>query len=46
VTGTDTAKHLTANLSGAKFVRLVVTDAGNGNNSDHADWAAAQTTCS
>ncbi|MDT4973305.1 MAG: alpha-galactosidase, partial [Pseudonocardiales bacterium] len=45
VTGADTAKHITANLSGATFVRLVVTDAGNGNNSDHADWAAAQVTC-
>jgi alpha-galactosidase len=46
VTGADTAKHLTANLSGAEFVRLVVTDAGDGNSYDHSDWAAAQVTCS
>jgi alpha-galactosidase len=46
VRGTDTAKSLTANLTGASFVRLVITDAGNGNTYDHADWAAAQVTCS
>jgi alpha-galactosidase len=46
VRGTDVAKHVAANLSGAKFVRLVVTDAGDGNSYDHADWAAAQVTCS
>jgi alpha-galactosidase len=46
VTGADSAKHITADLSGAKFVRLVVTDAGDGNSYDHADWAAAQVTCS
>jgi alpha-galactosidase len=45
VTGADTAKHLTADLSGAKFVRLVVTDAGDGNSFDHADWASAQVSC-
>jgi alpha-galactosidase len=45
LTWQDPAKTLTADLSGASFVRLVVTDAGDGNNSDHADWAAARVTC-
>ena len=42
----DPAKSLTADLSGAQFVRMVVTDGGDGNNSDHADWAGAQVHCS
>jgi alpha-galactosidase len=42
----DPAKSLTADLRGAQFLRMVVTDGGDGNNSDHADWAAAQVTCS
>jgi alpha-galactosidase len=46
VTGADAAKHLNADVSGAKFVRLVITDGGNGNDSDHSDWAGAQLTCS
>jgi alpha-galactosidase len=41
----DPAKHLTADVSGATFVRVVVTDGGNGNNSDHGDWAGAQLAC-
>jgi hypothetical protein len=45
VTWQDAAKTLTADLSGAAFARLVVTDGGDGNNSDHADWAAPQLTC-
>ena len=45
MTGADPAKYVTANLSGAQFLRLVVTDAGNGMNFDHADWADAQVTC-
>ncbi|HEX3336664.1 MAG TPA: NPCBM/NEW2 domain-containing protein, partial [Jatrophihabitans sp.] len=46
VQGTDSAKSLTADLTGASFVRLVITDGGNGNTYDHSDWAAAQVTCS
>jgi alpha-galactosidase len=42
----DAAKPLAADLTGAAFLRLVVTDGGNGNNSDHADWADAKLTCS
>src|SRR5205085_12704987 len=32
-------------LSGVTTLRLVVTDAGNGNAFDHADWADAKLTC-
>ncbi|MFF3544233.1 NPCBM/NEW2 domain-containing protein [Streptomyces platensis] len=39
------AKRLTADLSGGSQLRLVVTDGGNGNNSDHADWGDPQLTC-
>ncbi|MFD8393890.1 NPCBM/NEW2 domain-containing protein [Streptomyces sp. NPDC059680] len=39
------AQHLTADITGAQAVRLVVTDAGDGNDSDHADWADAQVSC-
>ena len=46
VHGPDAAAHLTADLSGAQFVRMVVTDGGDGNTYDHADWAAAQVACS
>jgi alpha-galactosidase len=45
VTWQDPARALTADLTGALFVRLVVTDAGDGTNSDHADWAGARFTC-
>ncbi|MEV4612783.1 NPCBM/NEW2 domain-containing protein [Kitasatospora sp. NPDC049258] len=41
----DAAKHLTADLTGALELRLVVTDGGDGPASDHADWAAPQLTC-
>ncbi|MEU6852227.1 NPCBM/NEW2 domain-containing protein [Actinacidiphila alni] len=45
VTTSDTARHLTAALNGGTELRLVVTDGGNGNNSDHADWAGPVLTC-
>jgi alpha-galactosidase len=45
LTWQDPPRTLTADIGGASFVRLVVTDAGDGNNSDHADWAAARVTC-
>jgi alpha-galactosidase len=45
VTASDTAHHLTASLSGGTELRLVVTDAGDGNTSDHADWAGPVLTC-
>ncbi len=37
----DPAKVLHADLTGAKQLLLVVTDAGDGNTYDHADWAGA-----
>lgn len=39
------AQPLTADVTGAQVVRLVVTDGGDGLDSDHADWADAQLTC-
>jgi alpha-galactosidase len=45
LTTADPQQHLTAGVTGATFVRLIVTDGGNGNDSDHADWADAQITC-
>ncbi|WP_019587880.1 NPCBM/NEW2 domain-containing protein [Deinococcus apachensis] len=37
--GSDGAKALSVNVSGKKELKLVVTDAGDGMNYDHADWA-------
>jgi len=45
MTAADAARTLTADVTGATTLRLVVTDAGDGTNSDHADWAGAQLTC-
>jgi alpha-galactosidase len=39
-------KPLHADVTGAQVVQLTVTDGGDGNDSDHADWADAQLTCS
>ncbi|MFD7496765.1 NPCBM/NEW2 domain-containing protein [Streptomyces sp. NPDC059832] len=39
------AQPLTADVSGAQVVRLVVTDGGDGVDSDHADWADLRITC-
>ncbi|MEV0097209.1 NPCBM/NEW2 domain-containing protein [Streptomyces sp. NPDC050738] len=39
------AQPLSADVSGAQVVRLVVTDGGDGNDSDHADWADARLSC-
>jgi alpha-galactosidase len=39
-------KPLTADVAGATTLQLVVTDGGDGNDSDHADWAEARITCS
>ncbi|WP_329459083.1 NPCBM/NEW2 domain-containing protein [Streptomyces sp. NBC_01497] len=41
----DGAKQLHADVTGADSVRLVVTDGGDGTDSDHADWADPQVTC-
>ena len=43
--GDSSVEHLTADVSGAKTLRLVVTGGGDGISYDHADWAGAQVTC-
>ncbi|MEU8827735.1 NPCBM/NEW2 domain-containing protein [Streptomyces sp. NPDC048636] len=45
LTTADSAETVSAKIDGAMSVRLVVTDAGDGNNSDHADWADAGFSC-
>ncbi|MFE2105047.1 NPCBM/NEW2 domain-containing protein [Kitasatospora sp. NPDC059463] len=45
VTGRDAAKRLTADLTGAQELRLVVTDGGDGTSWDHADWANVRIAC-
>ncbi|MDG4863850.1 NPCBM/NEW2 domain-containing protein [Streptomyces sp. T-3] len=45
LTTADAAQAISADVSGAQLVRLVVTDGGNGIDSDHADWADAQMSC-
>jgi len=39
------AQPLSADVSGAEVVRLVVTDGGDGINSDHGDWADLRIDC-
>jgi alpha-galactosidase len=39
------AQSLTADVTGAQTVRLVVTDGGDGIDFDHADWADARLSC-
>jgi len=39
------AQPLSADVTGAQVVRLVVTDGGDGIDSDHADWANAKLSC-
>ena len=38
--GQDTPKNVSVSVAGVKQLKLVVTDAGDGNAYDHADWAA------
>ncbi len=45
MTGTTVTRTVNVNLSGKKQLALIVTDAGNGNILDHADWADARITC-
>ncbi|MGW3339453.1 NPCBM/NEW2 domain-containing protein [Streptomyces sp. NPDC001009] len=45
LTNAQAAQPLTADVSGARVVRLVVTDGGDGVDSDHADWADARLSC-
>ncbi|WP_432251576.1 NPCBM/NEW2 domain-containing protein [Streptomyces sp. HNM1019] len=45
LTNADPAAAIDAAIDGAKTVRLVVTDGGDGVTSDHGDWAEAAFTC-
>ncbi|MBA4492901.1 glycoside hydrolase family 2 TIM barrel-domain containing protein [Paenactinomyces guangxiensis] len=42
MTGSTRAKFISVDISGKKQLKLVVTDAGDGNGHDHADWADAK----
>ncbi|MER5309044.1 endo-alpha-N-acetylgalactosaminidase family protein [Streptomyces sp. NPDC002773] len=42
---TDPAWALTADVTGASYVDLVVGDGGDGNGNDHADWGDARFHC-
>ena len=44
VRGADLRQPVNVSVAGRQQMRLVVTDAGDGNNSDHADWAGARVT--
>jgi hypothetical protein len=44
VRGGQAARHLDLNVAGKSTLRLVVTDNGDGKDSDHADWAGAKLT--
>jgi hypothetical protein len=44
MTSSSATKHESVDLDDAEQLRLVVTDAGNGNTLDHADWANARVT--
>ncbi|MGA5299049.1 glycoside hydrolase family 2 TIM barrel-domain containing protein [Nucisporomicrobium flavum] len=46
LTGAAGATPVSIDLSGAQTLELRVTDAGDGNAHDHADWAAARLACS
>ncbi|MEU2432005.1 NPCBM/NEW2 domain-containing protein [Streptomyces sp. NPDC007861] len=45
LTNESAAQPLSADVSGAQVVRLVVTDGGDGIDYDHADWAEPRLTC-
>jgi alpha-galactosidase len=45
LTGSSAAKALSANVTGATRLRLVVTNTGDGIDYDHGDWATPTLTC-
>ena len=45
-TWADPALTLSAKLTGARYLKLVLTDGGNTNSYDRGDWAAPRLTCS
>jgi hypothetical protein len=42
---TTATKSIDVDLTGKSQLQLVVGDAGDGNDSDHGDWAAARIDC-
>jgi hypothetical protein len=46
LTGADPGKNLSVDISGASQLALIASDAGDGSNYDHGDWANPQLTCS
>lgn len=42
MTGSTATKSINVNVTGKTELRLIVTDGGNGNAADHADWAWAR----
>ncbi len=45
VTGAEGAQSIDVSVSGARELRLVLTDAGDGVRNDHADWADPKIEC-
>jgi hypothetical protein len=45
LTGSSASVNLDVDITGTQLLDLVVGDGGNGNGSDHGDWAAAQLHC-
>ncbi|HEY9333455.1 MAG TPA: NPCBM/NEW2 domain-containing protein, partial [Kribbella sp.] len=45
LTGTSPTATTTVDVTGAQTLTLQVTDGGDGNTSDHGDWADAKLTC-
>jgi hypothetical protein len=45
MTSTSATKQVDVAITGATELRLVVTEAGDGNAHDHADWANARVEC-
>lgn len=45
LTGWSSTRSVSATITGARIVELVVDDAGDGIGRDHADWADAKFTC-
>jgi beta-galactosidase len=43
--GSGGAEPVSVDVTGGQVLRLVVTDGGDGNGNDHADWAAARLRC-
>jgi hypothetical protein len=42
MTGSSATRSINLSLAGKNELRLIVTDSGNGNTDDHADWAGAR----